>query len=114
MILLAASAEAPPPITVDTLEPAFNATIMSVYPDGRVSKLWLNRDGSFTSQGRGHDNAGGRWVLRNGAICMRQLKPFPIPFVQYCSPVPHTGISVAWTGKAVTGEPVTIHLVPGR
>ena len=101
-------------ITVTTLEPAFSATILSTYPDGRISKLWLNRDGSFMAEGRQHDSSGGHWALKNGAICMHQTKPFPIPFAQYCAPVPHTGVTEAWTGKAVTGEPITIRLMPGR
>ena len=113
MILAAASGgvSAPQPSVV---EPAFTATIVSTYPDGRISKLWLNRDGTFTTEGRKHEMSGGRWVMKGASICMRQTKPIPIPFAQYCAPIPQNPANETWAGKAVTGEPITIRVVPGR
>ena len=29
-------------------------------------------------------------------------------------PIPATGVSTSWSGKAVTGEPITIRLIPER
>lgn len=116
--LLATSASAPvsaaAPISEATLEPAFSATVLSTYPDGRTSKLWLNRDGTFTGEERDHARKGGKWNLQGQNICLRQTKPVPIPFLHFCSPIPATGVSVAWNGKAITGEPIVIRLVPGR
>jgi hypothetical protein len=102
------------PSAASTIEPAFTATIVSTYPDGRVSKLWLERDGSFTAIGRRQDKSGGRWALKGDKICLSQLKPFPIPFASYCAPLPHGDWSQGWDGKAVTGEPIRIRIVPGR
>jgi hypothetical protein len=111
---LAASATAPA-MAVDTLiAPAFSGTIVSTYPDGRTSRLWLNRDGTFLADGRAHERQAGRWRIKGHAVCMSQLKPVPIPFLSYCAPIPTTGVDVAWTGKAVTGEPVVIRLIPQR
>jgi hypothetical protein len=109
-----ASASVPAPITEATIEPAFSATVVSTYPDGRISKLWLNRDGTFTGEERDHAVKGGKWTLKGQKICMRQTKPIPIPFLSFCSPIPSTGVSVAWNGKAITGEPIIIRVVPGR
>ena len=96
------------------IAPAFSGTIVSTYPDGRISKLWLNRDGSFSAEGRAHERQAGRWRLRAHSICLSQLKPVPIPLLAYCAPIPETGVSASWSGKAVTGEPITIRLVPER
>ncbi|MHB8284537.1 MAG: hypothetical protein ACYDD1_07660 [Caulobacteraceae bacterium] len=115
--LLAASASVPAstaPVTEAMLEPAFSATVLSTYPDGRTSKLWLNRDGTFTGEERDHAKKGGKWNLQGQSICLRQTKPVPIPFLHFCSPIPATGVSVAWNGKAITGEPIVIRLIPGR
>ena len=107
-------AAAPAPAPVHVLEPAFGGTIVSTYSDGRVSKLWLNRDGTFSSEGRVHEKRAGRWTIKGRNVCMSQLKPFPIPFASYCQPIPTVALTEAWTGKAVTGEPITNRLMAER
>ena len=97
-----------------TLEPAFGGTIVSTYPDGRVSKLWLNRDGTFSSEGRVHEKRAGRWTIKGHDVCLSQLKPIPIPFLTYCQPIPTVALTETWTGKAVTGEPIVNRLVAER
>ena len=101
-------------VGVETLAPAFTGTIVSIYPDGRISKLWLNRDGTFSSEGRKHEVQAGRWRVKAHSICLSQLKPVPIPFLSYCAAIPDTGVNASWPGEAVTVEPITIHLVPSR
>ena len=113
-LLAAVAANIVQPAAGSTLEPAFEATIVSTYPDGRISKLWLDRNGTFTALGRKHDSTGGRWVMKGEKICLSQVKPFPIPFASYCAPLPHGDVAQGWSGKAVTGEPITIRIVPGR
>ncbi|WP_174299722.1 hypothetical protein [Caulobacter sp. S45] len=102
------------PSGAQVLEPAFGGTIVSTYADGSVSKLWLNRDGTFTSEGRHHDRRAGRWIVKGHDVCLSQLKPFPIPFASYCQPIPAVALTDTWTGKAVTGEPITNRLVAER
>ena len=113
LTLLAADVTATP-VGAQVLEPAFGGTIVSTYPDGRVSKLWLNRDGTFSAEGRRHEKQAGRWTIRGHDVCMSQLKPFPIPFMSYCQPIPNVALTETWTGKAVTGEPITNRLVAER
>ena len=96
------------------LEPAFTGTIISTYPDGRISKVWLSRDGTFTSEGRAHEHKAGRWRLKRGDLCFTQSKPVPIPFLSYCTPVPPRATTASWTGKADTGEPITIRVTATR
>ena len=97
-----------------TISPAFAGTIVSTYPDGKISRLWLNRDGTFSAEGRSHELQAGRWRIKAHSVCLSQLKPVVIPFLSYCAPIPQAGVNASWTGKAVTGEPITIHLTPDR
>jgi hypothetical protein len=98
------------------LEAAFGSTIVSTYPDGRQAELWLNRDGSYTAEGRRHDRSSGVWQVKQDKdgpkLCMKQRRPFPAPF-SYCTGVPDGGIGSPWAGKAYTGEKISIRLVRG-
>lgn len=100
-VLLTAAAEAPPP----QLQKAFAGTIVSTYPDGRQAELWLNPDGTYTSEGRRHDRHQGRWTLRGDKVCFRRM------VFTYCTAIPNR---VAFTTKAVTGETIHVRLEPGR
>ncbi len=113
LTLLGADVGAVPP-GGEALEPAFAGTIVSTYPDGGISKLWLNRDGTFSSIGHHQEKRAGRWTIKGRNVCMSQLKPFPIPFASYCQPIPTVSLTQSWTGKAVTGEPITNRLVAER
>jgi len=108
-LLSAAAVQAQPP---SPLEPAFGKTVVSTYPDGRTAKLWLQPDGTYRGQGRKGGLTSGRWTLKGERICFRQRRPVPIPF-SYCAPVPAADPGASWTGKAVTGEPIRLQIVPG-
>ena len=100
-VLCAAAAQAAPP----QLERAFRGTIVSTYPDGRQAELWLNPDGSYTSEGRRHDRHHGHWQLRGDKVCFRRF------IFTYCMGIPQGN---AFTAKAVTGETIHVRLEPGR
>lgn len=114
-IVLAAFALAAPVLAQapSPLEPAFANTVVSTYPDGRTAKLWLEPDGTYRGEGRRGKPSSGRWRLEGDRMCFRQSRPFPAPF-SYCTPVVQGGVGAVWSGKAVTGEPIRIELVPGR
>lgn len=94
------------------LEKAFGSTIVSTYPDGRQGELWLNKDGTYTAAGRRQDRSSGAWQVKGDKLCMKQKTPFPAPF-SFCTAIPAAGIERSWTGKAYTGEPISIRLVKG-
>jgi hypothetical protein len=94
------------------MEKAFGSTIVSTYPDGRQGELWLNKDGTYTAAGRRQDRSSGAWQVKGDKLCMKQKTPFPAPF-SFCTPIPAAGIEKSWTGKAYTGEPISIRLVKG-
>ena len=98
------------------LEMAFGSTIVSTYPDGRQAELWLKRDGSYEAEGRRHDRSGGAWQIKGDEtgrkLCLRQHRPIPAPF-SFCTPVPESGLDRPWSGKAYTGEQISIRVVRG-
>jgi hypothetical protein len=94
------------------VEKAFGSTIVSTYPDGRQGELWLQRDGTYTAEGRRQDPSNGRWQIKGDKLCLKQQRPFPAPF-SYCTPMPSDGIERPWASKAYTGEAINIRLVRG-
>ena len=101
LVLLTAASAAPPA----ALQKAFNGTVVSTYPDGRKAELWMNPDGSYTSEGRRHDRHTGRWSLKGDRVCFHRL------VFSYCTPLPS---GTAFTTRAVTGETIQVRLEPGR
>lgn len=96
-----------------SLEPAFGNTIVSIHPDGRRAKLWLNRDNSYSAQGRRGQRSAGVWRLKGGKVCLTQRKPIALPF-HYCKVLPKVSVGGHWSDIAVTGERVQNKLVAGR
>jgi len=111
-----AAEEAPAAVHDSRLEMAFGSTIVSTYPDGRQAELWLKRDGTYEAEGRRHDRTSGTWAIKGDKegrkLCLKQHKPIPAPF-SYCPEVPQGGLDRPWTGKAFTGEKISIRLVSG-
>lgn len=110
LVFALAVATAAPAWADPRLEPAFNGTIVSTYPDGRTAHLWLNRDGTYTAEGRRRKPSSGTWSIKGERICLKQRKPFPGPF-SHCEKLPD---GEQWSSKAVTGEPIKVKLTPGR
>ncbi len=107
---------APPavaPAIAPDLSPGFAGTIVSTYSDGRTGRLWIHPGGDFVALGRRGDLSSGHWRLVGQQLCLRQAKPWPIPFT-YCTPLPSAGASAGWTARAPTGDKVTVHVVPGH
>lgn len=108
----AALAASPPP---DVLTPAFNNTIVSVYPDGKTTRLWLHPNGTYDAQRANGQRTGGAWEMKSGKVCMTQKRPFFVPLA-FCTIIPPTGggVGASWTAKGLKGEPVRHTLTAGR
>lgn len=94
------------------IEAAFGNTVVSTFPDGKTQHIWFDEDGAYSASGRRGQRSSGRWNLKGGEVCLRQLRPFPAPIV-YCTPAPKD-VSVTWTARALDGQPVRLQLVRGR
>ena len=96
-----------------SVEAAFGSTIVSTYPDKRTAELWLARDGTYTAEGRRHDPSRGHWSVKGEKLCLKQVRPVPVPF-SFCTPIPRAGMGQAWPAKAATGEAITVKVVKGH
>ncbi len=106
LILLCGAAPSP-------VDAAFGQTIVSTYPDGRTSELYLQSDGTYTARGRRGDPSSGHWKVGDNKLCLTQSSPLAVPF-DYCTPIPSGGLHTAWSAKAVTGEAIRVKLVKGH
>ena len=95
------------------VEAAFGNTIVSTYPSGRSTKLWLNRNGTYEGQRTNGKHTAGRWSLKGGKVCLKQTKPAAIPLT-FCSKVPSGRVGTTWNSKSPKGEPLRNRLVAGR
>ena len=107
--LLTSAPEAGAAVASEMLQKAFGNTIVSTYPDGRTALIWLRADGQFSGKGRRRLLYSGVWEEKGDKLCLRQTRPIPIPFA-YCTAIPS---GTTWTGKAITGEPLKMQLLPG-
>lgn len=100
--------------TADVLRPAFNNTIVSTYPSGRQTRLWLHADGTYDATRTNGQRTQGIWKIKDGEVCMTQKKPFYVP-LSFCTAIPPVkgGVGVSWKAKGLKGEPVTHTLTAG-
>ena len=91
---------------------AFGNTVLSIYPDGRSQKIWLQPDGTWTGLSRrGHELAG-KWTLKGDKVCLRQTHPPTLPF-SFCHTFPDDP-EIGVDAKDLTGTPIHLKLVTGH
>lgn len=105
---LAAHAAAAPPAKV---EAAFGNTVLTIDPDGRSRKIWLQPDGTWTGLSRRGLDLAGKWTVRGDKVCLSQSKP-RLPG-SMCEKFP-TEIGVGVEAKDPTGKRVQVKLVKGQ
>lgn len=110
-VAIAATAPMPPPLIA--LEPAFGNTIVTSYPNGKVTRTWLHRDGTYEALRANGDRTGGVWKVKGAALCITQKKPVYVPLA-FCTPIVPGGVGASWSAKGLLGEPVRNTLVAGR
>lgn len=109
--VIAATAPMPPPLTA--LEPAFGNTIVTTYPNGKVTRTWLRRDGTYEALRANGDRTGGVWKVKGDELCITQKKPVYVPLA-FCTPIVPGRIGASWSARGLLGEPVRNTLVAGR
>jgi hypothetical protein len=91
---------------------AFGNTVLSIYPDGRAQKIWLQPDGSWTGLSRRGNPLAGRWSVKGPKVCLKQSKPPTLP-ISFCEPFPEDptkGIDA----KDLMGTKIHLKLVKGH
>jgi len=107
--VIAASAPAPAP----GLEPAFGNTIITTYPNGKSTRTWLHRDGTYEAQRSNGERTGGVWKIKGSQLCITQKRPVFVPLA-FCTPIVPGGVGASWSAKGLLGEPVRNVLAAGR
>jgi hypothetical protein len=114
--VLAASASAP----VSTwaadapsanVKAAFGNTLLTIDPDGRSRKIWLQPDGTWTGLSRRGLDLAGKWNVDGAKICLSQSKP-ALPG-HLCQVFP-TDLKSGSETKDPTGKSVELKLVKGH
>src|SRR6201995_744760 len=81
MLLLAALAAPPPGAAMAADAPsanvsaAFGNTLLTIDPDGRSRKIWLQPDGTWTGLSRRGLDLAGKWGTDGDKGCLSQSKP---------------------------------------
>jgi hypothetical protein len=105
---LAAPAAAAPSANVKA---AFGNTLLTIDPDGRSRKIWLQPDGSWTGLSRRGLDLAGKWTAKGDQVCLTQSKPRL--FGSMCEKFPTDPASGEQT-KDPTGATVRLKLVKGH
>src|SRR6201746_850551 len=54
---------------------AFGNTVLTIDPDGRSRKIWLQPDGTWTGLSRRGLDLAGKWKVDGDKVCLSQSKP---------------------------------------
>ncbi len=90
---------------------AFGNTVLTIDPDGRSRKIWLQPDGTWTGLSRRGLDLAGKWRVDGEKVCLSQSKPaLPGSLCQTFPTDPKVGIEA----KDPTGKTVRLKLVKGH
>ena len=96
------------PANVDAV---FGNTVLTIDPDGRSRKIWLQPDGTWTGLSRRGLDLAGKWSVRGDKVCLSQSKP-RLPG-SMCEKFPST-VGAGVSSKDPSGKTVQLKLVKGR
>lgn len=90
---------------------AFGNTLLTIDPDGRTRKIWLEPDGTWTGLSRRGLDLAGKWKVEGDKVCLSQSKP-ALPG-SLCETFP-AGAKAEVEAKDPGGKAVRLKLVKGR
>lgn len=94
----------------DTMEAAFDNTIVITYPSGGTSRYHFNRDGTFTATVPSGAEMRGRWEVAGDQLCFIALSND-----RTCSPfVADKNVGDTWEQRATDGTIVRAGIEAGR
>lgn len=105
---LAAHAAADP---AESVKAAFGNTVLTIDPDGRSRKIWLQPNGTWTGLSRRGLDLAGKWTVQGDKVCLSQSKPRLLGSM--CAKFP-TAFGVGVAAKDPAGQPVQVKIVKGH
>ena len=109
--LLAAPLDAQAAAPSANVKAAFGNTVLTIDPDGRSRKIWLQPDGTWTGLSRRGLDLAGKWTVEGDKVCLSQSKPRLLGHM--CETFP-TDPKVGIDAKDPTGQVVHLKLVKGH
>jgi hypothetical protein len=116
LLLIAALAAVPlgaraAPAAAAPVSAFFGNTLLTIDPDGRSRKIWLQPDGSWTGLSRRGLDLAGKWKTQGEKVCLSQSKPaLPGSMCQTLPTDPEVGVET----KDPSGKTIRLKLVKGR
>ena len=93
------------------VQAAFGNTVLTIDPDGRTRKIWLQPDGTWTGLSRRGLNLAGTWSVQGEKVCLKQSKPH-LPG-SMCETFP-TDPGASVEAKDPMGKTIQLKLVKGH
>lgn len=109
-VMAAASAAA-----ADPMASAYNNTVTITYPNGAMTKMHIDADGSYVAKAPDGSTAKGSWKIENGSTCFTQTEPAPPAGTPAnCSPTVERKVGETWTAPGPNGSTLNVSIVAGR
>ena len=104
-LLFACAAVAAVPANADTWTGAYGNTIVSTYSDGRVVKVYVNEDHSYSIALPNGSTLKGTWADADGQSCFTTTDPAPAPGSKpICFPVREYKLGDSFDGSDSSGN----------
>ena len=93
----------------------FGNTVLCKYPNGDVTKVYVNQDHTFLVVPTGHPQTTGTWADDGTTICYTQLEPKPGPNEhQVCNSSEARNVGQSWDVTDPFGAHCTATLAAGK
>jgi hypothetical protein len=90
-------------------------TIACTYPDGKVTKVWVEAGGKYSIQRPDGTTARGTWTDSGTEVCYTDTDPAPPPnFKPVCSPSTPRKVGDTWPVTDPMGGQCTAAVVAGK
>jgi hypothetical protein len=99
----------------DPMAGAYKNTVAITYPNGAVTKMFIDEDGTYSAKAPDGATVKGTWKVENGSTCFTQAEPAPPAGTPAnCSPTVERKAGDSWTAPGPNGSTLSISIVVGR
>ncbi len=114
-LMLVAGLAAAPAAYAGDMSGYFGNTVLCKYANGDVTKIYVEKDGTFSVIPTGHPQSSGTWKDDGSNVCYTQTNPAPGPNEkQVCNSSQARKIGDSWTVTDPMGGTCTATLAQGK
>ncbi len=93
----------------------FGNTVMCKYTNGDITRVYVDKDGTFTVVPTGHPQSSGTWKDDGANVCYTQTNPAPsADMKQVCNSSQARAVGDSWTVSDPFGGQCTATLTAGH